>query len=105
MNLLNKLENTDILKSLIQKDNFAGWVYSINYENALVITNDDWKLKVNGIPHNCFLIASSFDPDKYSEIEEIDKQIILLRVIKSSKLPQDDEMIKTKIEGFQKQKA
>ena len=32
MNLLNKLENTDILKSLIQKDNFAGWVYSINYE-------------------------------------------------------------------------
>ena len=105
MNLLNKLENTDILKILIQKDNFAGWVYSINYENALVITNDDWKLKVNGIPHNCFLIASSFDPDKYSEIEEIDKQIILLRVIKSSKLPQDDEMIKTKIEGFQKQKA
>ena len=31
--------------------------------------------------------------------------MILLRVTGSAKLPQDDEMIKTKIDGFQKAKS
>ena len=91
----------DDLVQLIQKDNFIGWIYSIDYENALVITNDDWKSNVNGIPHNCFLLASTFNPDNYGNTLEIDKEVILLRVTGSCKLPQDDDMIRTKIDNYQ----
>ena len=45
----------DELLTLIQKENFVGWIYSIDYEKALVITNDLWKSNVKGIPHNSFL--------------------------------------------------
>lgn len=91
----------DELLALIQRKNFVGWVYSIDYEKALVITNDSWKSNVKGIPHNCFLLATAFEPDKYGETDEIDKEIILLRVIGSCRLPQDDDMIKTKIDNYQ----
>jgi len=91
----------DKLQILIQKDNFIGWVYSIDYEKALVITNDIWKNKVKGIPHNSFLLATAFEPDKYGEADEQDKEVILLRVIGSCRLPQDDDMVRTKIDNYQ----
>lgn len=91
----------DNLVKLIQPSNFIGWLYSIDYENALVITNDDWKSNAKGIPHNCFLLAASFRPDEYGKIPEEDKEVILLRVIGSCKLPQDDDMIRTKIDNYQ----
>lgn len=91
----------DELQSLVQKENFVGWVYSIDYEKALVITNDLWKSQVKGIPHNSFLLATSFEPDKYGETDEQDKEVVLLRVIGSCRLPQDDDMIRTKIDNYQ----
>jgi len=103
MDILNKLEIKDKLVALVQKENFVGWVYSVDYEKALVITNDIWKTKVHGIPHNSFLLATPFHPDKYSNAKEIDKQVILLRVTGSCKLPQDDDMIRMKIDNFQNQ--
>ena len=97
VNLINELAKSDPLVSLVQKENFIGWVYSIDYENALVVTNDDWKFSVNGIPHNSFLIATSFDPDNYMLARENEKEVILLRVVGTCKLPQDDDIIRTKI--------
>jgi hypothetical protein len=105
MSIINKIDVENKLLNLIQEDNFIGWVYSINYEKALIITNDEWKLKVKGIPHNSFLVATSFNPKKFTEADEADQQVILFRVNGSCKLPQDDDMIRTKIDGFQKQKA
>lgn len=64
---------SDELSHLISKDKFVGWIYSIDYEKALVITNDSWKNKVNGIPHNSFLLAAAFDPDHY------EKQMIAIK--------------------------
>lgn len=102
-NIIAKLNSCDKLSQLVQEENFVGWVYNINYEEALVMTNDVWKEKVNGIPHNSFLLAAPFDPKNYGKIRDIDKQVILLRVTGSSKLPQDDDMIKMKIDNFQNQ--
>ena len=31
---------TDELCTLIQKESFIGWIYSLDYDNALVVTND-----------------------------------------------------------------
>lgn len=102
MSVIDKIHITNDLVELVQKENFVGWIYSINYEKALVISNDEWKHNVRGIPHNSFLVATSFDPNQFNLVDEEDKQVILLRVNGSAKLPQEDEMVKTKIEGFQK---
>lgn len=101
--LINEVVKSDKLVSIVQKENFVGWIYSIDYEKALVVTNDDWKYKVSGIPHNSFLIATSFNPDNYSSAREEDKEVILLRVVGTCKLPQDDDMIRTKIDNYQNQ--
>lgn len=105
MSIISRIDVGNKLLNLIQEDNFIGWVYSINYDKALVVTNDEWKQKVKGIPHNSFLVATSFNPKKFNEVDSADQQVILFRVNGSCKLPQDDDMIRTKIEGFQKQKA
>ena len=101
--ILLRLNGNDKLSQLIQEENFVGWVYNIDYERALVMTNDMWKETVNGIPHNSFLLATPFNPKNYGAVRDIDKQVILLRVTGSSKLPQDDDMIKMKIDNFQNQ--
>ncbi len=99
--LNTKQFDKDELLTLVQSENFAGWVYSIDYEKALIITNDKWKSDVNGIPHNSFLLAASFDPKNYGNTAEVDKEVVLFRVIGTCKLPQDDDMIKTKIDNYQ----
>ena len=105
MSVISKMDIKSDLVDLVQEKNFVGWIYSINYEKALVISNDEWKHNVRGIPHNSFLIAASFEPSHFNDVAEEDRQVILLRVTGSAKLPQDDEMIKTKIDGFQKAKS
>ena len=74
---INALLKDDFLVQIVQKENFVGWVYSIDYDCALIVSNDLWKAKVHGIPHNCFLIAASFDPDDYQNVPEEDREIIL----------------------------
>lgn len=103
LNNINKLLQDDYLVKLVQKENFMGWVYSIDYDSALIVTNDLWKSKVQGVPHNCFLIAASFDPNNYQNVPEEDRELILLRVIGATEMPQDSDMIRTKIDNFQKQ--
>lgn len=97
----NTILSNDPLAKLIQPENFIGWTYSIDYEYALIMTNDLWKAKALGVPHNCFLIATSIDPARYSQTPDEDKEIILLRVLGSTKLPQDDDLVRTKIDFFQ----
>lgn len=91
----------DKLLSLIQKNNHVGYIYSIDYDQALVLTNDMWKRKVNGVPQNSFLIATSIEPDNYAGTDEFDKEVVLLRVNGSCRLPQDDDNIRTKLDSIQ----
>lgn len=103
--IANEILANDPLVKLIQPANFVGWTFSIDYEYALVMTNDLWKAKSLGIPHNCFLIATTIDPANPTEISEEDKEIILLRVLSSTKLPQDDDLVRTKIDFFQQREG
>lgn len=103
--LIDQVFKSDPLVKLAQKENFIGWVYGIDYEQALVMTNDLWKAGVSSIPHNCFLVATTFDPERYSETQEIDREVILFRVIGAARLPQDDDLVRTKIDHFQDQEG
>lgn len=99
--IFDEITKTDSLVSLIQTENYVGRIYSINYEDALVLTNDKWKKDVNGIPQNSFLIATSIEPDNYAKSDDFDKEIILLRVNGACKLPQDDDNIRTKLDQIE----
>lgn len=105
MDHADRLLQGDPLVQLIQKDNFIGWVYAIDYDTAHVMTNDLWKAQTLGIPHNCFLVATTFDPDHYSQTTYEEQEVVLLRVVGASKLPQDDDMVRTKIDHFQEATA
>ena len=50
-----------------------------------------------GVPHNGFLVAASFDPEHYGKTPMAEREVILLRVIGSSRLPQDDELVQTRV--------
>jgi hypothetical protein len=104
MQNINPILQKDFLPQLIQQENFVGWTYGIDYETALVMTNDLWKARSLGIPHNCFLIAATFNPEQFAEVPEEDREVLLLRVNSSAKLPQDDDLVRTKIDYFKERK-
>jgi len=101
MQNVNRILRKDALVQLVQPDHFVGWTYGIDYEHALVMTNDLWKAKALGIPHNCFLVATAFNPEQFADSPEVDREVILLRVLSSARLPQDDDLVRTKIDFFQ----
>lgn len=104
MENINQILRSDILPELIQTDNFVGWTYAIDYEYAYVMTNDLWKAQALGIPNNCFLVAATFNPDAMANVSDDEQEVVLLRVVGSSKLPQDDDLVRTKIQFFQERK-
>lgn len=86
--------------------NHVGYIYSIDFQGALVLTNDHWKARVNGIPHNSFLVATAINPENPAATPNaFDQELILLRVIGPASLPSDAEMIKTRIEHNQRREA
>lgn len=100
---ISKLVQDNPLVKLVQKENFMGWIYNIDYDQALVVTNDLWKAQVQGVPHNCFLIATTFNPEEFLNVPEEEREVILLRVTGSTHLPQDADMIRAKIDNYQQQ--
>ncbi|MDO9232987.1 MAG: DUF87 domain-containing protein [Methylotenera sp.] len=81
---------------------FVGYVYGMRFDQALVLTNDEFKKKVNGIPHNSFLVAAGFHPEKFNDSNIIDREIVLLRVLEPASLPQDNDFVRTRIEHHQR---
>lgn len=81
---------------------FVGYVYRLSYDECLIQTNDSFKNQVNGLPHNSFLLAAGFDPAAFNEASEIDREVVLLRVIGPAPLPQDADMVRTRIEHHQR---
>lgn len=101
MSIADRVAGQQDLPQMIQAKNFMGWVYRIDYENAFVMTNDIWKAQVNGVPHNSFLLASAFSPENFASATMAQREIVLLRVVASARLPMDDELVNTKIEHYQ----
>jgi len=102
---ISQILQSDSLVKLVQKENFVGWAYYIDYEKAFVMTNDLWKHNSLGVPHNCFLVAATFNPDEYNQTPNEEKEVLLLRVIGSCKLPQDDDLVRTRVDHFQQKKS
>ena len=87
------------------KTSHIGYVYTMNFTEACVLTNDAWKERVSGVPHNGFLVAAAFHPEKMSETHNFDREVILLRVLGPAPLPSDSDLLRTRVEHNQRRTA
>lgn len=102
--IINLISDTHPLVRLLGdfEKTHVGFIFAMGFAEAHVLTNDKWKERVRGIPHNSFLVAASFDPANFAATTEIDQEVLLLRVMEPIKLPQDDDLIRTRIEQHQR---
>jgi len=93
----------EILKKLIQPEQYVGDVYSIGYESTSVQIHDHYRQRVGGIPSLCFLIATRISPDAEEvDYQREDSSVILLRVMDSTPLPGHAEAERVRVEVAQK---
>ncbi|MFG0671306.1 ATP-binding protein [Pseudomonas sp. xss_1] len=106
MNILRTVISDNPLSRLVGDVNqsFVGYVYNLRYDECFVQTNDAFKHAVNGLPHNSFILAAGFDPSRFDVATEIDREVILLRVLGPAPLPQDGDMVRTRIEHHQRRR-
>lgn len=95
-------EAKKIFTELIQKEQYIGDIFSINYESSKVLVHDFYRKKVGGIPSLSFLIATRIKTDSEIDYRDEDSSIILLRVMDSTTIPQDREAEKVRIETAQR---
>jgi hypothetical protein len=100
-----ELVKNNPLVQLVQANSFVGWCFRMTYDQAHIMVNDLWKAKALGVPHNCFLVATAFDPEEFNKATLEEKEVILLRVTGAAKLPQDDDLVKAKIDYFQQHRS
>jgi hypothetical protein len=98
MHPTNEPPAPDPLAALIQAGQFIGWTCSLDYEQAVVLTNDVWKARAKGVPLNCFLLATAPDSKITGTAEKSPREIILLRVTGSAPLPLDNETLAVKVQ-------
>jgi hypothetical protein len=90
---INKLASIDIFKEAKVKENFIGRPFYLDYEKAYLLIADSWKMKVSGIPQGSFLMA-------FYENEESISEALLLRALRPTKLPTDNDVISSMIEYY-----
>lgn len=90
MQSLKELAQIDILIKGKKQENFIGRPFYIDYNKVLIMTCDAWKAKVNGIPQGSFLLA-------FYDGEEGVEEALLLRAIAPTKLPTDEDNIRSMI--------
>ncbi|MFH8517499.1 ATP-binding protein [Streptomyces gelaticus] len=74
----------------------VGGIFRLDYDSAVVLTDDFKKHKAGGVPRGGFLLAVAGDSTEAGFILE-DQEIILLRVRGTAPLPNESELIQTRL--------
>lgn len=96
-NLIERIAGIDLFKR--NRDSkwatglFVGRPFYLDYDRAYLLVADAWKHKAKGIPQGSFLLA-------YYENEEDVSEALLLRVLRPTKLPTDNDVISSMIEYY-----
>jgi len=100
---LHKKDAQKWFKKLIQKEQYVGELYSINYEKARIQIHDNERQKVGGIPSLSFLIVTRINPDDDEiDFSVEDSSFILLRVMDATQLPNSAEAERIRVETAQR---
>lgn len=101
MGLVQDLAQVNIFKRSSQSSEwetglFVGRPFRLTYASAEILITDAWKERAKGIPQGCFLLAYYDNaPD-----DNKSREAILLRVIRPTKLPTDQDVIGSMVEYY-----
>ena len=88
-----ELARVDIFKEASIQECFMGRPFYLDYDKAYLLINDSWKQKVGGVPQGTFLLA-------FYENESSVSEALLLRALRPTKLPTDNNVISSMIEYY-----
>jgi len=91
---LHGMASTDIFKDAKKQELFIGRPYYLDYEKAFLLVADAWKERAGGIPQSTFLLAF------YENENDNVCEALLLRAIRPSKLPTDNDVIAAMVEYY-----
>ena len=74
-----------------------GGIYRLDYDKAIVITDDFVKREAGGVPRNGFLLAAATVPTRETDAPLDEDEIILLRVRETAALPHENELVATRL--------
>lgn len=87
-----------LIGALLQEATLIGGIFTMGYDECLILTNDLWKRQAGGVPQHCFLLATAMTPD--SVPDQDDEEIVLLRVIGPAALPAESELVHVRAEAM-----
>jgi hypothetical protein len=89
------------LRALLRQATYIGGIFDLGYQEASVISNDAWVRLAHGVPQHCFLLAAVKEMTNDEEavgIDAADREVILLRVLKETALPNQSELVALRAE-------
>lgn len=94
--------STSPLRQLLDDADEIGAIYRMDgYRDALVVTHDAFVADAVGLPQHSFLLACLRDlyvRDTASGLPDVDREIVLLRVVDTTPLPDDGQMDRLRAE-------
>jgi hypothetical protein len=94
---IDKIASTDLFKKNPTGEHdtglFIGRPFHLDYDCAYVLVADSWKIKAKGIPQGTLLLA-------YYDNEPAVQEALLLRVLRPTKLPTDNDAISSMVEYY-----
>lgn len=91
----------DVAKQETLDSRRIGFTLSMDYTEALVMVHDKWRNDVEGIPHNSYLLAATFNPADFVTTPPVDRRVILLRVTGRATIETDTEHLRAITQYFQ----
>ena len=95
----NRQQAIKCLTDIVQEDRLVGDLISMDYDTAEVLIHDAMKQAVGGVPHGCLLAATRMKPNTTPDLNDPSSRFILLRVLGSSKLPNDIEIQQKRLDA------
>lgn len=89
-----RLEASVLHRELLASARQVGGIYHLDFETALVSTDDRWKADAGGLPQHGFLIATVMPLDAPGMGE--DEEVLLLRVDNTCQLPRQTELVEVR---------
>jgi hypothetical protein len=89
------------LRALLRDAAYIGGIFDLGYQEASVISNDEWVRLANGIPQHCFLLAAVSEMARDEDVvgmDPSDREVILLRVLRETSLPDQAELVALRAE-------
>lgn len=89
-----RLDSSLLHTRLLAQARQVGGIYQLDFQHALISTDDKWKADAGGIPLHSFLLATVMPLAGVSDRE--DEEVLLLRVDDTCQLPRQAELVEVR---------